>query len=162
MRVHSAGADGARCELGRRLFRVGRYSSAHLPDRFSRLRHVTAFCRRAHFSPGQKAGGRPAGGLRKQPLCDGRHRGCVGHDLFHQNQRLYIHRCLLPRVLSGGMPLKDRGPASPIFITAPACTLTPTEMIIAKQVPVCIDRDNEKNFFVDIFQAMKPVEVHRG
>jgi hypothetical protein len=36
----------------------------------------------------------------------------------------------------------------------------PTELIIAKQVPVYIDRNDEKNFFVDIDQALAPVQVH--
>ncbi len=38
----------------------------------------------------------------------------------------------------------------------------PTEMIIARQVPVYIDRNDEENFFVDIDQALAPMEVHRG
>ena len=38
----------------------------------------------------------------------------------------------------------------------------PTGLIIARQVPVYIDRDDEENFFVDIDQALAPVEVHHG
>ena len=45
---------------------------------------------------------------------------------------------------------------------SPALYFDPTELIVAKQVPVYIDRDNEKNFFVDIYQAMTPVEIHKN
>ena len=43
---------------------------------------------------------------------------------------------------------------------SPAIYYDPTGLINAKQVPVYIDRNNEKNFFVDIEKAMAPVEVH--
>ena len=45
---------------------------------------------------------------------------------------------------------------------SPALYFDPTELIIAKQVPVYIDRDDEKNFFVDIYQALAPVEIHQN
>lgn len=36
----------------------------------------------------------------------------------------------------------------------------PTELIVKKQVPVYVDKNNEKSFFVDIDKALAPVEVH--
>ena len=43
---------------------------------------------------------------------------------------------------------------------SPALYYDPNGLIIAKQVPVYIDRDDEKNFFVDIDKALAPVELH--
>lgn len=43
---------------------------------------------------------------------------------------------------------------------SPALYFDPTELIIAKQVPVYIDRNDETNFFVDIYQALAPLEIH--
>lgn len=36
----------------------------------------------------------------------------------------------------------------------------PTDMITGRQAPVYIDRNNEKNFFLDIDKALAPVEIH--
>ena len=43
---------------------------------------------------------------------------------------------------------------------SPALYFDPTDLITAKQVPIYIDQNNEKNFFVDIDQAMTQVKVH--
>ncbi len=43
---------------------------------------------------------------------------------------------------------------------SPALYFKPDGLITAKQVPVYIDRNDEKNFFVDIYQALAPVKVH--
>ena len=42
----------------------------------------------------------------------------------------------------------------------PALYFDPTDLITAKQVPIYIDQNNEKNFFLDIDQAMTQVKVH--
>ena len=54
---------------------------------------------------------------------------------------------------------KDPAGVTHIYYS-PAIYYDPTELIIAKQVPVYIDRNDEKNFFVDIDQALAPVQVH--
>ncbi len=56
---------------------------------------------------------------------------------------------------------KDSAGVTHIYYS-PSLYFDPTEMIIAKQVPVYIDRDNDKNFFVDIYKALSPVEIHQG
>ncbi len=43
---------------------------------------------------------------------------------------------------------------------SPALYFDPDGLITAKQVPVYIDRNDEKNFFMDIYQALAPVKVH--
>ena len=43
---------------------------------------------------------------------------------------------------------------------SPALYFDPTDLITAKQVPIYIDQNNEKNFFVDSDQAMTQVKVH--
>ncbi len=57
---------------------------------------------------------------------------------------------------------KDPGTGVAHIYYSPALYYDPTELIVAKQVPVYIDRDDEKNFFVDIYQAMTPVEIHKN
>ena len=54
---------------------------------------------------------------------------------------------------------KDPAGVTHIYYS-PAIYYDPTGLINAKQVPVYIDRNNEKNFFVDIYQALAPVKVH--
>ncbi len=54
---------------------------------------------------------------------------------------------------------KDPAGVTHIYYS-PAIYYDPTGLINAKQVPVYIDRNNEKNFFVDIDKALAPVEVH--
>ncbi len=55
---------------------------------------------------------------------------------------------------------KDPAGVTHIYYS-PAIYYDPTGLITAKQVPIYIDRNNEKNFFVDIDKALAPVEVHR-
>ena len=43
---------------------------------------------------------------------------------------------------------------------SPALYFDPTPLIVSKQVPVYVDRNDEKNIFVDIYKALAPVEVH--
>ena len=56
---------------------------------------------------------------------------------------------------------KDPGTGVTHIWYSPSLYFDPTELIIAKQVPVYIDRNNEQNTFVDIYQALAPMEVHR-
>ena len=56
---------------------------------------------------------------------------------------------------------KDPAGVTHIYYS-PAIYYDPSGLITAKQVPVYIDRNNEKNFFVDIDQALSTVKVHQG
>ncbi len=57
---------------------------------------------------------------------------------------------------------KDPGTGTTHIYYSRSLYFDPTELITAKQVPVYIDRDDEKNFFVDIDQALAPMEIHQG
>ena len=57
---------------------------------------------------------------------------------------------------------KDPGTGVTHIYYSPSLYFDPAGMIIAKQVPVYIDRNNEKNIFVDIYQALAPMEIHRS
>ena len=56
---------------------------------------------------------------------------------------------------------KDPGTGTTHIYYSPSLYFDPTGLIIAKQVPVYIDRNDEKNFFVDIYKALAPIEVHQ-
>ena len=55
---------------------------------------------------------------------------------------------------------KDPGTGVTHICYSPSLYFDPTGLIVAKQVPVYIDRNNEKNIFVDIYQALAPMEIH--
>ncbi len=54
---------------------------------------------------------------------------------------------------------KDPAGVTHIYYS-PSLYFDPGKLITARQVPVYIDRNNEKNYFVDIDRALAPVEVH--
>ena len=55
---------------------------------------------------------------------------------------------------------KDPGTGVTHICYSPSLYFDPTGLIVARQVPVYIDRNNEKNIFVDIYQALAPMEIH--
>ncbi len=56
---------------------------------------------------------------------------------------------------------KDAAGRTHIYYS-PSLYFNPEGMIISRQVPVYIDRDDENNFFVDIDQVLSPMEIHEG
>ena len=55
---------------------------------------------------------------------------------------------------------KDPATGKTHIYYSPGLYFDPTGLITAKQVPVYIDKNNEENFFVDIYKALEQVEVH--
>ena len=55
---------------------------------------------------------------------------------------------------------KDPGTGVTHIYYSPSLYFDPTNLINSKQVPVYIDRDDPNNIFVDIYQALDPVEIH--